>query len=127
VIEITITEMIESVLRNIGSIDGIQASALISTNGLIMASEINTSNVDEETIGAMIAMLMRSAVHTLKELDKGEMEYILLNSTIGKIILIKTTSNAILTVLTDTNTDVNFALNKMKKPLAEIEIIFSKV
>ena len=126
-IEITITEMIESVLRNIGSIDGIQASALISTNGLIMASEINTSNVDEETIGAMIAMLMRSAVHTLKELDKGEMEYILLNSTIGKIILIKTTSNAILTVLTDTNTDVNFALNKMKKPLAEIEIIFSKV
>jgi predicted regulator of Ras-like GTPase activity (Roadblock/LC7/MglB family) len=127
VIEITITEMIESVLRNIGSIDGIQASALISTNGLIMASEINTSNVDEETIGAMIAMLMRSAVHTLKELDKGEMEYILLNSTIGKIILIKTTSNAILTVLADTNTDVNFALNKMKKPLAEIEIIFSKV
>jgi predicted regulator of Ras-like GTPase activity (Roadblock/LC7/MglB family) len=127
VIEITITEMIESVLRNIGSIDGIQASALISTNGLIMASEINTSNVDEETIGAIIAMLMRSAVHTLKELDKGEMEYILLNSTIGKIILIKTTSNAILTVLADTNTDVNFALNKMKKPLAEIEIIFSKV
>ncbi|TFH40930.1 MAG: hypothetical protein E4G94_08750, partial [ANME-2 cluster archaeon] len=81
----------------------------------------------EETIGAMIAMLMRSAVHTLKELDKGEMEYILLNSTIGKIILIKTTSNTILTVLTDTNTDVNFALNKMKKALAEIEIIFSKV
>ena len=126
-IEIIITEMIESVLRNIGSIDGIQASALISTNGLIMASEINMTNFDEETIGGTVAMLMRSAVHTLKVLDKGEMEYILLNSTIGKIILIRTTSNAILAVLTDTNVDVTFALKEMKKARAEIENIFAKV
>ena len=126
-IEITITEMIENVLHNISSIDGIQASALISTNGLMMASEINRTNFDEETIGGTVAMLMRSAIHTLKELDKGEMEYILLNSTIGKIILIKTTSNAILTVLTDTNVDVNIALKEMKIAREEIEIIFSKV
>jgi predicted regulator of Ras-like GTPase activity (Roadblock/LC7/MglB family) len=125
--EITITEMIENVLRNIGSINGIQASALISTSGLMMASEIYTTNVDAETIGGMVAMLMRSAVHTSKELDIGEIEYILLNSTKGKIILKKATSNAILTVLTDTNTDVNFALKEMKKARAEITNIFAKI
>ena len=119
--------MIESVLRNIGSIDGIQASALISTNGLIMASEINMTNFDEETIGGLLAMLMRSALHTSKELDKGEIEYILLNSTKGEIILIKATPNAILTVLTDMNIDLHFALINMKKARAEIETIFAQV
>jgi predicted regulator of Ras-like GTPase activity (Roadblock/LC7/MglB family) len=125
--EITITEMIKNVLRNIGSIDGIQASALVSTNGFMVASEIYTTNVDAETIAGMVAMLMRSSVHTSKELDKGEIEYILLNSTKGKIILKKATSNAILTVLTDTNTDVNFALKEMKKARAEITNIFAKI
>jgi predicted regulator of Ras-like GTPase activity (Roadblock/LC7/MglB family) len=125
--EITITEMIENVLRNIGSIDGIQASALVSTNGFMVASEIYTTNVDAETIAGMVAMLMRSSVHTSKELDKGEIEYILLNSTKGKIILKKATSNAILTVLTDTNTDVNFALKEMNKARAEITNIFAKI
>ncbi len=125
--EINITEMIENVLRNIGSIDGIQVSALVSTNGFMVASEIYTTNVDAETIAGMVAMLMRSSVHTSKELDKGEIEYILLNSTKGKIILKKATSNAILTVLTDTNTDVNFALKEMKKARAEITNIFAKI
>ena len=119
--------MIENVLRNIGSIDGIQASALVSTNGFMVASEIYTTNVDAETIAGMVAMLMRSSVHTSKELDKGEIEYILLNSTKGKIILKKATSNAILTVLTDTNTDVNFALKEMEKARAEITNIFAKI
>jgi predicted regulator of Ras-like GTPase activity (Roadblock/LC7/MglB family) len=70
VINITISESLRTVLHDLGHIDGIQASALVSNEGLMMESNINTHNVDTKTYGAVIAMLTRSAIHTAKELNK---------------------------------------------------------
>ncbi len=126
-IKITISEALEGVLEDLRSIEGIQASALISKNGVMMASDISNSSIDGETIGAMVAMLTRSAVHTTKELDKGEIKYLLLVTKYGQIIISKVDPNAILTVLTDTNANIILTINEMKISCKKIRNIISQI
>ena len=126
-IKITISEALEGVLEDLQSIEGIQASALISKNGVMMASDISNSSIDGETIGAMVAMLTRSAVHTTKELDKGEIKYLLLVTKYGQIIISKVDPNAILTVLTDTNANIILTINEMKISCKKIRNIIDKI
>ncbi|MCL7413353.1 MAG: hypothetical protein M8353_07015 [ANME-2 cluster archaeon] len=58
----------------------------------------HTDNIDVDTIGTLVAMLTRY-VHTAKELNTGEIEYLLVNTQKGKIITIKADPNSIFTAL----------------------------
>lgn len=124
-INITISESLQTVLHDLGYIDGIQASALVSKDGLMMESNINTHSFDTKTFGAVIAMLTRSAIHTAKELNKGDIEYLVLFTKKGQILIIKVASHAILTVLTETGTDVSLTIGEMKRASEEIKNIFA--
>ncbi|MCG7848135.1 MAG: roadblock/LC7 domain-containing protein [ANME-2 cluster archaeon] len=126
-IKITISKMLEEVMNDIVSIDAIQASVLTSNNGLMIAQKINSYNIDAGTIAALVAMLTRSAVHTAKELNKGNIEYLLLNAQKGKIIIIKADPNSILTTLTDTDANISLIIAEMKKAREKIINIFAKV
>ncbi len=72
-------------------------------------------------------MLTRSAVHTTKELDKGEIKYLLLVTKYGQIIISKVDPNAILTVLTDTNANIILTINEMKISCKKIRNIIDKI
>lgn len=126
-INITISESLQKVLCDLGHIDGIQASALVSNEGLMMESNINTHNVDTRTYGAVIAMLTRSAIHVAKELNKGDIEYLVLFSTRGQIIIMIIASRTILTVLTETGSNNNLIIEKMRRTSEEIKNIFAYV
>lgn len=126
-INITVSELLDSVLGGLRSIKGIQASALVSDQGFIMASDINKSNVDAETFGAVIAMLTRSAGHTAKQLNKGEIENLLLNTKYGQIVIIKVGTNIILTVLTEMNINISSIIEEMKSASEKIRKIFDQV
>jgi len=127
VIKITISESLQTVLHDLGYIDGIQASALVSNEGLMMESNINTRSVDTKTFGAVIAMLTRSAIHTAKELNNGDLEYLVLFTKNGQIIIRKVSSHAILTVLTETGTNIILIIGEMKRASEEIKNIFVHV
>lgn len=114
-------------MNDIVSIDTIQASVLTSNNGQMIAHKYNTDNIDAGTIGALVAMLTRSAVHTAKELNKGEVEYLLVNTQKGKIIIIRADPNSILTLLTDTDANVSLIIGEMKKAREKMINIFAKV
>lgn len=124
-INITISESLKIVLNDLGYIDGIQASALVSNEGILMESNINTHSVDTKTFSAVIAMLTRSANHTAKELNKGEIEYLVLFTKNGQIIIKKIASYAILTVLTETGTNASLIIGEMKRASEEIQNIFA--
>ncbi len=126
-IKITIPELLDTVLSDLKSMDGIQASALVTNEGLMMASDIENSNVDAETFGAVIAMLTRSATHTAKQLNKGEIEYLLLNTKKGRIVIIKISSNIILTALTNADLNISSTIEKLKGVSEKIKKIFIKV
>lgn len=121
--KVTIAEMLETVLNEIRFVGGIQASVLVSKEGLMMASDNTTSGVDSDIIGAMVAMLIRSAAHVSKELNKGELDYLLLHTQFGEIIIMKSGPNAILTVLTDSSENIGLTMIEMKKACKKVEKI----
>jgi predicted regulator of Ras-like GTPase activity (Roadblock/LC7/MglB family) len=124
--KVIISEALENVLAELGSEKGIQASAIVSKKGLIIVSNINSSSVDREIFGAMVAMLTRSAVHTAKELQQGKIKYLLLSAKKGIIIITRIDANAILTVLADTNVDIFSIINEMKNSCKKIRRIISQ-
>lgn len=79
---LTKSEQLENILKDIELIGGIQASSIVSKDGLMMVSDC-TGNVDAKLIGAMVAMLIRSANHVVEELKKGGVEYLLLHTELG--------------------------------------------
>lgn len=122
-VKVKISEMLDDLLNEIGSVEGIQASVLVSNDGLMMASNNTSSGVDDEIIGALVAMLIRSAAHVSKELLKGGLNYLLLNTESGEIIIMKAGSNAIFTVLTDSSENIGLTITKMKKTCEKVENI----
>jgi hypothetical protein len=119
---LTITEKLENVLKDIEHIGDIQASAIVSKDGLMMVSNC-TGNVDANLIGAMVAMLIRSARHVVKELQKGSVEYILLHTDLGEILIMNVSSSAILCVITDKYESVGLTIVQMKKASGNIKNI----
>ena len=95
----TNSEELEKVLKDIALIGDIQASSIVSKDGLMMVSDC-TGNVDANLIGAMVAMLIRSASHVVEELNKGGVEYFLLHTELGDILMMNVISSAILCVIT---------------------------
>jgi len=120
---LTISKMLSKILSDLKDIGEIQASAIFSNDGLIIASDTESCDLGAEIIGAMVAMIMRSAEHTARKLDKGEMEHLLLRTTEGNIFSMKAGSNAILTVLIELNGNEGLILLKMKKACEKIKKI----
>lgn len=122
-VKVTISEMLDTILNEIGSVGGIQASVLVSKDGLMMASNNTSSGVDDNLIGALVAMLIRSAAHVSKELRKGVLDYLLLHTEYGEIIIMKAGSNAVFTLLTDSYENIGLTIMEMKKACEKVQII----
>lgn len=115
--------MLDVLLNEIGSVGSIQASVLVSNDGLMIASQNTSSGVDDNLIGALVAMLIRSATHVSKELLKGGLDYLLLHTECGEIIIMKAGSNAIFTLLTDSSENIGLTIIEMKKTCEKVENI----
>ncbi|MEE9352480.1 MAG: roadblock/LC7 domain-containing protein, partial [Thiotrichaceae bacterium] len=70
------SEMLNSILSDLnGSSTDIEASAVISTDGLIMASLL-PAGMDEDRVGAMSAALLSLGDRTAEELNRGSLEQV---------------------------------------------------
>ncbi|MEY2335351.1 roadblock/LC7 domain-containing protein [Acidithiobacillus ferrianus] len=92
-------EMIESVLSdlNVSSAD-IEASAIISRDGLTIASAL-TLNVDEDRVGAMAAAMLSLGDRTATELARGELEQVMIKGVNGYVLLIHAGKEAVLSTI----------------------------
>ena len=107
------SELLTSILSDLnGSSADIEASAVISTEGLMMATML-TANVDEERVGAMSAAMLSLGERTSAELDRGEMEQVLVKGKQGYILMTHANSDSVLTVIV--------------KPSARLGLIFLDV
>jgi len=122
---LTISEELEKVLKDIELIGDIQASSIVSKDGLMMVSDC-TGNVDANLIGAMVAMLIRSASHVVEELKKGGVEYLLLHTELGDILMMNVSSSAILCVITEKYENVGLTIVGMKKASEKIKNILGE-
>ncbi|HES75863.1 MAG TPA: hypothetical protein ENO09_02510, partial [bacterium] len=90
----------------------IEASAIVSTDGLMMAALL-PGNMDEDRVGAMSAALLSLGDRTAKELARGSLEQVLIKGDRGYILMTHAGEDAVLTVLA--------------KPQAKLGLIFLDV
>ncbi|HNJ97174.1 MAG TPA: roadblock/LC7 domain-containing protein [Ilumatobacteraceae bacterium] len=95
--------MREDALRNIlGQLNAtsadIQASAVISTDGLMMAALL-PQGLDQDRVGAMSAALLSLGTRVARELERGIPEQVLVKGDNGYVLMLQAGDDAVLTVL----------------------------
>ena len=92
-------EMLKSILSDLnGTSADIEASAIISTDGLTIASVLS-SNMDEDRVGAMAAAMLSLGDRTAAELARGELEQVMIKGDNGYVLLIHAGLDAVLTAI----------------------------
>jgi len=87
-----------SLLRGLrASSQHIQAVALVSNDGLILASELADS-VDEDRFGAMCASLLSLSGRAAHEVQRGELRQVILECTLGPMLLTRAGDTGVLAV-----------------------------
>lgn len=97
-----------------GSTADIEASALISVDGLMMASAMPQS-MDEDRIGAMSAAMLSLGERTARELARGAIERVLIQGENGYVIMTSAGSEAVLTVLAKPNAKLGLIFLDIKR------------
>lgn len=107
------SEMLNSILSDLnGSSADIEASAVLSTDGLMMDSLL-PAGMDEDRVGAMSAAMLSLGDRTSEELARGTLEQVLIKGDKGFILMTYAGPDAVVTVLT--------------KPEARLGLIFLDV
>ncbi len=74
-------------LIDFSSDTGIIASAIVSRDGLVMASNLPKTGFEEDTVAANAARILFLGESTGKELQKGELRQVLLRYDQGAVVL----------------------------------------
>ncbi len=92
-------DMLVSILNELnGSTVDIQGSAVISIDGLLIASALPTS-FDEEMVSAMTAAMLMLGERTARELQRGELEQVIVKGRLGYVIMVRSGPESVLCVL----------------------------
>lgn len=109
------TDQFQQMLADLnGSTADIEASALISVDGLMMASAM-PQGMDEDRVGAMSAALLSLGERTARELSRGALERVLIQGEDGYVIMTSAGDEAVLTVLAKPNAKLGLIFLDIKR------------
>jgi predicted regulator of Ras-like GTPase activity (Roadblock/LC7/MglB family) len=103
-------------LRKIGDVVG---SAVISVDGLPIASDFG-EGIDEETFAAMSAAMHGAAETAVSELKQGSLKQIIIDADKGKMMTIAAGEKAILVILTKPDINLGLALLELGRASGKI-------
>ena len=114
------TEMMVDRLRDLqaGTPD-IEASAVVSVDGLIMASSL-PSGVDEDRISAMSAAMLSLGDRIAIELKRGNLSRVYIEGSQGIIVLMAVGEEAVLTVLARAEAKLGLIFLDMKRAVEDL-------
>lgn len=108
-------DMLKSILSELnGTSADIEASAVISTDGLMMAALL-PAGLDEDRVGAMSAAMLSLGDRTAKELARGNLEQVLVKGHTGYILMTGAGQEAVLTVLAKPNAKLGLIFLDVKR------------
>jgi predicted regulator of Ras-like GTPase activity (Roadblock/LC7/MglB family) len=97
---VTRIEMLNDVLRKLqGASAEIEACAVVSEDGLIMASAL-PQGLEEAQIAAMSAALLTIGTRTARELRRGALEQLFVKGSEGYVVIMQAGAHAVLLGLT---------------------------
>ena len=97
----------------------LEASAIISTDGLIIASQLPTS-IDEDRVGAMSAAMLSLGDRTAQELERGVLDQVLIKGDNGYVLMVKAGEDAVLTVMAKSNAKLGLIFLDVKRAAKKI-------
>ena len=117
------TDMLQEALEELnGSTADIEACALISLDGLMIASAL-PQGMDEDRIGAMSAALLSLGERTASELSRGNFKRVLIQGERGYVIMSAAGQEAVLTVLAKSNAKLGLIFLDIKRAAASLSKI----
>ena len=112
--------ILEPILNNLlSSASGIESAAIISTEGLPIAS-ILLQDVNELNVAVMSSVILSLGKRIIQEMEKGEIEQIFIKGNNGYIISMAVSEDAVLTITTTTNVNLGLIFLYCKRTCEKI-------
>lgn len=102
------------------SAGGIEASAIVSVDGLIIASAL-PSDTGEDRVAAMSAAMLSLGERIAMELSRGEPEQVYVRGDDGYVLLMSIGQEAVLTVLAGTGAKLGLVFLEMRRAVTSLE------
>jgi predicted regulator of Ras-like GTPase activity (Roadblock/LC7/MglB family) len=113
-------DMLNSMLTELnGTSADIEASGVISTDGLMMAAQL-PAGMDEDRVGAMSAAMLSLGDRTAQELARGSLEQVLIKGQRGYVLMTHAGNEAVVTVLAKPNAKLGLIFLDVKRAAENI-------
>jgi len=117
----TRTELIVARLREMQmNSPEIEASAVVSTDGLIIASAL-PADVEEDRLSAMSAAMIGLGERIAEELNRGKLEQIYIHGTNGFVILTSIGNSTVLSALARNNAKLGLIFLELQRAVRDLE------
>lgn len=115
------TEMMVARLREMQAASPeIEASAIVSVDGLIIASALPVE-VEEDRVSAMSAAMLSLGERISSELNRGSLEQVYIRGANGYVILTAVGEEAVLTALARENAKLGLIFLEMRRAAHDLE------
>ncbi len=101
-------------LKGLGSIGDVEGSAIVTRDGLLIASDL-PKDIDAETFAAMSATMVGAAETAIAELKKGTVERVIAEGRDSKLITKGAGPNAVLVSMVTQDANLGLILVEMGK------------
>lgn len=113
------TELMVDRLRDLARTDGVEASAVVSVDGLIMASAL-PAGVEEDRVSAMSAAMLSLGERIASELGRGVLDQVYIRGGHGYVILMAVGEEAVLTCLAREDSRLGLIFLDMRRAAEEL-------
>jgi predicted regulator of Ras-like GTPase activity (Roadblock/LC7/MglB family) len=112
-------QMVERLRDLQGGTPDIEASAIVSVDGLIMASSL-PAGVEEDRVSAMSAAMLSLGERIASELGRGILDEVYIHGNDGYVILMSVGQDAVLTVLARARAKLGLIFLDMKRAAEDL-------
>jgi predicted regulator of Ras-like GTPase activity (Roadblock/LC7/MglB family) len=119
----TKAQSLEKVLDDLKAVGGIELSAIVSRQGLLMVSKDGNGSLSSEAFAALTATLYMSAESTTMRLRKKKPRTIIVETEDMQLITYTAGPNALIVVLVNNEGYIGLILNELKKAAEKVRTI----
>ncbi len=116
----TIAKSLEKILNDLEAVGGIELSAIVSRQGLLMVSRENNGGLNSEAFAALTATLYISAESTTMRLSGQKPKTIIVETEEKHLITYAASPDALIVVLVGKDGVIGLILNELKKAAEKV-------
>jgi predicted regulator of Ras-like GTPase activity (Roadblock/LC7/MglB family) len=123
--DITRTDQMVTRLRQMQTVSpDIEASAVVSVDGLIIASALPNS-VEEDRVSAMSAAMLSLGERISSELGRGTLEQVYIKGADGFVMITSIGTEAVLTALAGPHAKLGLIFLEMRRAAEDIQLVMA--